>query len=180
MGMIVPATIIFYSYINIVRTLRQNSIRLGRMNPAEKRVTWMIAVMIISFHVAWTPYAIFALVEQFGPSDSISPGMAIIPALIAKSSICYNPLIYVGMNTQYRAALKRMRGIDLANVDNSEASEKITVECTTFINLKKNSKSISKKVGISNKTSDSDMSMINTRKCMYIKATGFKNNISNN
>lgn len=179
--MILPATIIFYSYINIVRTLRQNSIRMGRMNPAEKRVTWMIAVMIIAFHVAWTPYAIFALVEQFGPSDYISSGMAIIPALIAKSSICYNPLIYVGMNTQYRAALKRMRGIDLAQVEISECSDKITVECTTFINLKKNTKTISKKKGgVSCKTSDSDMSMISARKCLLIKANDFKNNISTN
>lgn len=174
MAMIVPATIIFYSYLNIVRTLRQNSMRLGRMNPAEKRVTWMIAVMIIAFHVAWTPYSLFALIEQFGPSDYISPGMAIIPALIAKSSICYNPLIYVGMNTQYRAALKRMRGIDLANVGITEGSDKTTVECTTFINLKNNSKRIS------NKTSDRDMPMINTRKCLLIKASEFKNNISNN
>jgi len=60
----------------------------------------MVGVMIIAFIVAWTPYAIFALIEQFGPSSLISPGMAVLPALIAKSSICYNPLIYVGMNTQ--------------------------------------------------------------------------------
>lgn len=176
--MVLPAAVIFYSYINIVRTLRQTSVRLRRMNPAEKRVTWMIAVMIIAFHIAWTPYAIFALVEQFGPSDYISSGMAIIPALIAKSSICYNPLIYVGMNTQYRAALKRMRGIDLSNVENSDGSDKMTVECTTFINLKKSS-AIIKMGGISNKTSESDMSVINTRKCLLIKASHFKNNISN-
>lgn len=50
--------------------------------------------------IAWTPYAIFALIEQFGDPSLITPAMAILPALIAKSSICYNPLIYVGMNSQ--------------------------------------------------------------------------------
>lgn len=30
----------------------------------------------------------------------ITPTLAVLPALIAKSSICYNPVIYVGMNTQ--------------------------------------------------------------------------------
>lgn len=60
----------------------------------------MVAVMIIAFILAWTPYAVFALIKQFGPTDYIGPGMAVLPALIAKSSICYNPIIYVGMNTQ--------------------------------------------------------------------------------
>jgi c-opsin len=73
---------------------------LGRVNKAENRITFMIAIMIVAFIVAWTPYAVFALIEQFGSPDIISPGMAVLPALIAKSSICYNPIIYVGMNTQ--------------------------------------------------------------------------------
>lgn len=71
---------------------------MGRVNKAESKVTSMIGVMIILFMVAWTPYSIFALMEQFGPG--IKPELAVIPALMAKSSICYNPIIYVGMNTQ--------------------------------------------------------------------------------
>uniref|UniRef100_A0A182QT73 G-protein coupled receptors family 1 profile domain-containing protein n=1 Tax=Anopheles farauti TaxID=69004 RepID=A0A182QT73_9DIPT len=69
----------------------------------------MVAVMIVAFMVAWTPYAIFALIEQFGPPELIGPGLAVLPALVAKSSICYNPIIYVGMNTQFRAAFWRVR-----------------------------------------------------------------------
>lgn len=53
-----------------------------------------------AFLLAWTPYSIFALSEQFGDPDLITPSLAVLPALIAKSSICYNPLIYVGMNSQ--------------------------------------------------------------------------------
>lgn len=68
------------------------------MNKAESKVTMMVAVMIILFMVAWTPYSIFALMEQFGPG--VKPSLAVLPALLAKSSICYNPIIYVGMNTQ--------------------------------------------------------------------------------
>lgn len=60
----------------------------------------MVGLMIFAFLVAWTPYAVFALVEQFGDPELISPSFTILPALIAKSSICYNPIIYVGMNTQ--------------------------------------------------------------------------------
>ncbi|ETN66793.1 hypothetical protein AND_001414 [Anopheles darlingi] len=87
----------------------QNAARVGRINRAEMRVTSMVAVMIVAFMIAWTPYAIFALIEQFGPTELIGPGLAVLPALIAKSSICYNPIIYVGMNTQFRAAFSRVR-----------------------------------------------------------------------
>lgn len=80
--------------------MRQNSLRLGRVSRAEGRVTWMVGIMVTAFMIAWTPYAIFALLKQFGPRHFIGPGMAVLPALIAKSSICYNPLVYVGMNTQ--------------------------------------------------------------------------------
>lgn len=76
----------------------QNNFRMGRVNKAESKVTMMIGVMIILFMVAWTPYSVFALLEQFGPG--VSSSLAVMPALLAKSSICYNPIIYVGMNSQ--------------------------------------------------------------------------------
>uniref|UniRef100_A0A182XWZ2 G-protein coupled receptors family 1 profile domain-containing protein n=1 Tax=Anopheles stephensi TaxID=30069 RepID=A0A182XWZ2_ANOST len=108
-GLILPLAVIIYSYINIVLEMRKNSARVGRVNRAERRVTSMVAVMIVAFMIAWTPYATFALIEQFGPPELIGPGLAVLPALIAKSSICYNPIIYVGMNTQFRAAFWRVR-----------------------------------------------------------------------
>ncbi|XP_055612522.1 melanopsin-A-like, partial [Uranotaenia lowii] len=92
-----------------------NSARVGRINRAEKRVTSMVAVMVVAFMIAWTPYAVFALIDQFGPTDLITPALGVLPALIAKSSICYNPIIYVGMNTQFRAAFNRVRNKDYAD-----------------------------------------------------------------
>jgi c-opsin len=73
---------------------------MGRVTKAESRVTCMVAAMVITFLVAWTPYSIFALIVAFGDPNYFSPGMAVLPALMAKSSICYNPIIYVGLNTQ--------------------------------------------------------------------------------
>lgn len=60
----------------------------------------MVAVMIAAFLVAWSPYAILALLIQFLNPDFITPAVGVVPALVAKSSICYNPIIYVGLNTQ--------------------------------------------------------------------------------
>ncbi|XP_069681232.1 pinopsin-like [Periplaneta americana] len=100
-GLVVPVCVIGFSYLNIMKTMKQNSaVRAGRVTKAESRVALMIAVMIIAFLVAWTPYAVLALVIAFGDPQVVSPGLAVVPALVAKSSICYNPVIYVGLNTQ--------------------------------------------------------------------------------
>ncbi|CAH0726862.1 unnamed protein product, partial [Brenthis ino] len=111
MGQIVPLSIITFSYVNIIRTMKRNSQRLGRVSRAEARATIMVLIMIISFTIAWTPYSLFALMEQFATEGIVSPGAGVIPALVAKSSICYDPLIYVGMNTQFRQSIKRIFGI---------------------------------------------------------------------
>lgn len=123
-GLIVPVIVIVPSYVKIILTMRENSLRMGRLNKVEGRVTIMIFIMILgeninlklqpflmfliiqleihysAFLLAWTPYAIFALIEQFGDPELITPALAVLPALLAKSSICYNPMIYVGMNSQ--------------------------------------------------------------------------------
>ncbi|XP_077287744.1 vertebrate ancient opsin-like [Arctopsyche grandis] len=110
MGLVIPIIIITYSYMNILKTMKSNSCRMGRVAKAESQVTIMVFLMIITFMVAWTPYSIFALTQQFASRDLVSPSLSVIPALVAKSSICYNPIIYVGMNTQFRASLKRLFG----------------------------------------------------------------------
>lgn len=80
----------------------QSAMRVGKRNRSEQRVTCMVGVMIAAFMVAWTPYSVFSLIKQFGDPTSIGPAMAVLPSLFAKTSICYNPIIYVGMNSQVR------------------------------------------------------------------------------
>lgn len=60
--------------------------------------------------IGWSPYAIFALVKQYGDKDWISPAMGVIPSIFAKVTICYNPIIYVGLNTQFRQSFFRIIG----------------------------------------------------------------------
>lgn len=42
-----PVNVIIYSYIRIIKTMRDNALRSGRVNKVENRVTSMIFVMII-------------------------------------------------------------------------------------------------------------------------------------
>ncbi|XP_075233383.1 parapinopsin-like [Lycorma delicatula] len=100
-GLFVPIIVICYSYYNIIKTVKKNVRFMGSVTKAEKKVAVMVAVMIIAFFFAWTPYAILALLIAFADAN-VSPWLGVVPALVAKSSICYNPIIYVGLNTQVR------------------------------------------------------------------------------
>ena len=67
---------------------------------AEKTITIMSAVMVSCFLIAWTPYAIMAMGATYGSPEVFTPSIAVLPALFAKTSTCYNPVIYVFMNKQ--------------------------------------------------------------------------------
>lgn len=46
-GLFVPLCVISHSYVMIIRTMKQNTIRSGKVNKVETKVTRMILVMII-------------------------------------------------------------------------------------------------------------------------------------
>nr|BAQ54695.1 opsin, pteropsin type [Sympetrum frequens] len=129
MGLVVPVFVICFSYLNIIWTMKKNAVAMGRVTKAECRVTVMVFVMIVAFLVAWTPYSVLALLVAFGDATLISPGVAVVPALMAKSSICYNPVIYVGLNTQFRSAWHKLLGVRAI----SETSQEVGGEHTAVL-----------------------------------------------
>uniref|UniRef100_H0Z174 Visual pigment-like receptor peropsin n=1 Tax=Taeniopygia guttata TaxID=59729 RepID=H0Z174_TAEGU len=110
---VVPLTVMFYCYYNVSRTMKQyassnclESINIDWSDQVD--VTKMSVVMIIMFLVAWSPYSIVCLWSSFGDPKKISPAMAIIAPLFAKSSTFYNPCIYVIANKKFRRAILAM------------------------------------------------------------------------
>jgi len=103
---------------------------------AEGRVARMVAVMGGTFTLAWTPYAVLAMVMSFGPKVEIQPAVNAAPAIIAKSSCIYNPIIYVGLNSQVCISLNytiknylnvhqpfQYENLDRYNISNRHASD---------------------------------------------------------
>lgn len=79
-----------------------NSTSNKGVQKAEKRVSLMIFTMVIAFFVAWGPYAVFSLIVAFTDIKLTAPFL-IAPSLFAKSSVCYNPIIYFLLNSQVSA-----------------------------------------------------------------------------
>ncbi|KAG5324097.1 OPSG protein, partial [Acromyrmex heyeri] len=99
-GFFLPVTIIVSSYYGIIKTLRKIGKRVGGRNRREKKVTKMVYLMILAFLIAWSPYAVLALATQYFYVQT-SHILVVLPALLAKSSICYNPIIYASMTAQF-------------------------------------------------------------------------------
>ncbi len=64
----------------------------------------MCVLCLALFLLAWSPYAVICLWATFGNPSAIPLWMTVIPALFAKSSSFYNPVVYVASNKRFRAA----------------------------------------------------------------------------
>lgn len=71
---------------------------------AEKEVTRMVIVMVISFLVCWVPYASVAWYIFANQGIEFGPVFMSAPAFFAKSAALYNPVIYILLNKQVRGA----------------------------------------------------------------------------
>ncbi|KYN31400.1 Green-sensitive opsin [Trachymyrmex septentrionalis] len=120
-GFFLPVMIIVSSYCGIIKTLRKIGKRVGARNRREKKVTKMVYLMIFAFLIAWLPYAVLALATQYFYVQA-SYILAVLPALLAKSSICYNPIIYASMTAQF-PTWKKMFSINNAKSKQQHGSE---------------------------------------------------------
>ena len=70
----------------------------------EVKLIKMISLIVLMFLIAWTPYALVSLAAQFGTNIEayINPYTTSLPALFAKTSSVYNPLIYTLSNKEFR------------------------------------------------------------------------------
>ena len=75
---------------------------------ARKRAVWTGFIMVVGFVVVWTPYAIVSFYAAFFKPQSISPLVATIPAMFAKTSTLFNPIVYVIRYKRFRKGVKKL------------------------------------------------------------------------
>lgn len=64
----------------------------------------------IGFLVAWSPYAVVSMWAAFGHIEDLPPLAFAMPAMFAKSSTIYNPIIYLMLRPNIRRVLRRDLG----------------------------------------------------------------------
>ena len=76
---------------------------------SRRSVRKIVTIMVLSFFIAWTPYAIISIYEFFAPSSSdIRNEVEITILLCAKSSSMFNPIIYMVCYKDFRKQLKKV------------------------------------------------------------------------
>ncbi len=77
----------------------------------ENKLAKSICLIFLAFLFSWMPYAIIVILAQFGPEAQkhylINPYSTSLPALFAKFSSIYNPIVYVLSNVDCKIYIKK-------------------------------------------------------------------------
>ncbi|TRY98300.1 hypothetical protein DNTS_032802 [Danionella cerebrum] len=113
----IPLGLILYCYVFMFLSVRKASRDLERLSSQKStfakqqsmRSEWKLAkiaaVVIVVYVLSWAPYACVTLIAWAGHADILTPYSKTLPAVLAKSSAVYNPLIYAIVHSKYRATL---------------------------------------------------------------------------
>ena len=91
------------STITVMSKISQN-FKNSISSKRELKLVKMVCIIVLMFVIAWTPYAVVTLAAQFGSNIEayINPYTTSMPALFAKTSSIYNPIIYTLSNKDFR------------------------------------------------------------------------------
>nr|XP_018896152.1 PREDICTED: rhodopsin, GQ-coupled-like [Bemisia tabaci] len=124
-GFVIPVSIITYCYTFILITILAHGKEMANIKatggggyslssripvphtPARSTVKTaeIILMLVVLFLVAWTPYAVVTLIGQFGNPLLITPWVSALPALFAKASVVYNPIVYSLSHPHFRSSV---------------------------------------------------------------------------
>ncbi|XP_010213263.1 PREDICTED: melanopsin-like [Tinamus guttatus] len=113
----IPLVIIFHCYLFMflaIRSTGRDVQKLGSCNrksylSQSMKNEWKLAkiafVAIVVFVLSWSPYACVTLIAWAGHSNILTPYSKSVPAVIAKASAIYNPIIYAIIHPRYRKTI---------------------------------------------------------------------------
>ncbi|KAM4052188.1 melanopsin-B-like [Anomaloglossus baeobatrachus] len=115
----IPLIVILNCYLLMFLAIRSTSRNVQKLascgrqsllSPSIKNEWKMakIAFVIITVYVlSWSPYACVTLIAWAGHGKSLTPYSKTVPAVIAKASAIYNPIIYGIIHPKYRETIHK-------------------------------------------------------------------------
>uniref|UniRef100_A0A3B5QTE4 Opsin 4xb n=1 Tax=Xiphophorus maculatus TaxID=8083 RepID=A0A3B5QTE4_XIPMA len=115
----IPLGIIFFCYLRMFLSIRKTGREVERLGTQVRKTTliqqrsirseWKLAkiafVVVVVYVLSWSPYACVTLISWAGYANILSPYSKAVPAVIAKASTIYNPIIYAIIHNKYRMTL---------------------------------------------------------------------------
>jgi len=85
-----------------VKSLRQDD---GNQESAEMKIAKVAVTNVLLWYITWTPYAAIVAVAQWGDRNTLTPFVAQLPSMLAKTSSCFNPIVFVVSHPKFREAM---------------------------------------------------------------------------
>nr|BAR90770.1 rhabdomeric opsin [Nautilus pompilius] len=119
-GFITPVTIIAICYFFIFKAVADHEKEMAKMakkmnakeiragaseQRAEMKIAKISMIIITQFLLSWTPYAVVAMLGQFGPPEWVTPYASEVPVMFAKASAMHNPIVYALSHPKFREAI---------------------------------------------------------------------------
>ncbi|XP_020646623.3 opsin-5 [Pogona vitticeps] len=111
---IIPCGIIATSYTLILITVKesrkaveQHVLGSTRISSVQTITAKLSIAVCIGFFAAWSPYAVIAMWAAFGSIERIPPLAFAVPAVFAKSSPLYNPVMYLVLKPNFRSIIAK-------------------------------------------------------------------------
>ncbi|XP_064005433.1 melanopsin-like isoform X2 [Pogoniulus pusillus] len=113
----IPLIIIFHCYLFMFLAIRRTGRDVQRLGSCSRRSylsqsmknEWKLAkvafVVIVVYVLSWSPYACVTLIAWAGRGHTLTPYSKSVPAVIAKASAIYNPIIYAIIHPRYRKTI---------------------------------------------------------------------------
>ncbi|NWX21156.1 OPN4 protein, partial [Aegotheles bennettii] len=113
----IPLVIILHCYLFMFLAIRRTGRDVQKLGSCSRKSylsqsmknEWKLAkiafVVIIVFVLSWSPYACVTLIAWAGQGNILTPYSKSVPAIIAKASAIYNPIIYAIIHPRYRKTI---------------------------------------------------------------------------
>uniref|UniRef100_A0A8B9UNQ7 G-protein coupled receptors family 1 profile domain-containing protein n=1 Tax=Anas zonorhyncha TaxID=75864 RepID=A0A8B9UNQ7_9AVES len=113
----IPLIIIFHCYLFMFLAIRSTGSFVQKLGSCSRKSylsqsmknEWKLAkiafVVIIVYVLSWSPYACVTLIAWAGRGNTLTPYSKSVPAVIAKASAIYNPIIYAIIHPRYRKTI---------------------------------------------------------------------------
>nr|AGB67495.1 c-like opsin [Tripedalia cystophora] len=114
---VLPFSVILYCNIKLMKTINMHNRRMidrstieevSKRKEAQRSVQTMIIIMISAFLFSWLPYTLFCVVGMISRTNFASGKIGAIPAVFAKSSVIWNPIIYGFKHNLFRQRLRQI------------------------------------------------------------------------
>ncbi|KAM8939405.1 melanopsin-B-like [Pelodytes ibericus] len=115
----IPLIVISHCYLFMFLAIRSTGRNVQKLGSCEyqsflsptMKTEWKMAkiafIIIIVYVLSWSPYACVTLIAWAGHGKSLTPYSKTVPAVIAKASAIYNPIIYGIIHPKYRETIHK-------------------------------------------------------------------------